>query len=140
MPLPSFGERTATDSGSWQWGITSNATDGDAVWRFLQFLLRPAEVLRMTRTNGAIPATRSAVRISPDFAAGGPKHLYIEQLEGGVARSRPQTPAYPALSAAFARAFNEAVLQERPVGASLDAAARRVERDLLEHQYYPLPS
>jgi multiple sugar transport system substrate-binding protein len=140
VPLPNFGERTATDSGSWQWGITSNATDGDAVWRFLQFLLRPAEVLRMTRANGAIPATRSAVRISPDFAAGGPKHLYIEQLEDGVARSRPQTPAYPALSAAFARAFNEAVLQERPVGASLDAAARRVERDLLEHQYYPPPS
>ena len=140
VPLPNFGERTATDSGSWQWGITSNATDGDAVWRFLQFLLRPAEVLRMTRANGAIPATRSAVRISPDFAAGGPKHLYIEQLEDGVARSRPQTPAYPELSAAFARAFNEAVLQERPVGASLDAAARRVERDLSEHQYYPPPS
>jgi multiple sugar transport system substrate-binding protein len=40
VPLPNFGERTATDSGSWQWGITSNATDGDAVWRFLQFLLR----------------------------------------------------------------------------------------------------
>ena len=140
VPLPNFGERTATDSGSWQWGITSNATDGDAVWRFLQFLLRPAEVLRMTRANGAIPATRSAVRISPDFAAGGPKHLYIEQLEDGVARSRPQTPAYPALSAAFARAFNEAVLQERPVGASLDAAARRVELDLSEHQYYPPPS
>ena len=140
VPLPNFGERTATDSGSWQWGITSNATDGDAVWRFLQFLLRPAEVLRMTRANGAIPATRSAVRISPDFAAGGPKHLYIEQLEDGVARSRPQTPAYPALSAAFARAFNDAVVQERPVGASLDAAARRVERDLSEHQYYPPPS
>ena len=140
VPLPNFGERTATDSGSWQWGITSNATDGDAVWRFLQFLLRPAEVLRMTRANGAIPATRSAVRISPDFAAGGPKHLYIEQLEDGVARSRPQTPAYPALSAAFARAFNEAVLQDRPVGDALDAAARRVERDLSEHQYYPPPS
>ncbi|HTH91936.1 sugar ABC transporter substrate-binding protein [Mycobacterium sp.] len=140
VPLPNFGERTATDSGSWQWGITSNATDGDAVWRFLQFLLRPAEVLRMTGANGAIPATRSAVRISPDFAAGGPKHLYIEQLEDGVARSRPQTPAYPALSAAFARAFNDAVVQERPVGASLDAAARRVERDLSEHQYYPPPS
>ena len=94
----------------------------------------------MTRANGAIPATRSAVRISPDFAAGGPKHLYIEQLEDGVARSRPQTPAYPALSAAFARAFNEAVVEQRPVGASLDAAARRVEHDLLEHQYYPPPS
>jgi multiple sugar transport system substrate-binding protein len=140
VPLPNFGEHTATDSGSWQWGITSNATDGDAVWRFLQFLLNPAEVLRMTRANGAIPATRSATRISADFAPGGPKHLYIEQLEGGIARSRPQTPAYPALSAAFANAFSEAVLKGRPIAASLDDAARRVERELSEHQYYPPPS
>jgi multiple sugar transport system substrate-binding protein len=140
VSLPNFGEGTATDSGSWQWGITSNATDGDAVWRFLQFLLRPEEVLRMTGANGAIPGTRSAVRISPDFAAGGPEHLYIEQLEGRVARSRPQTPVYPELSAAFANAFNEAVIQGQAVAASLDAAARSVERDLREHQYYPPPS
>ena len=140
VPLPNFGEFTATDSGSWQWGITSNATDGDAVWRFLQFLLRPEEVLRMTRVNGAIPGTKSAVRMSPDFAAGGPKHLYIEQLEGGTARSRPQTPAYPALSAAFARAFNEAVVQQQPVKSALDSGAQSVERDLREHQFYPPPS
>lgn len=80
------------------------------------------------------------MRISPDFAAGGPEHLYIEQLEGRVARSRPQTPVYPKLSAAFANAFNEAVIQGRAVAASLDAAARSVERDLREHQYYPPPS
>ena len=80
------------------------------------------------------------MRISPDFAAGGPKHLYLEQLEDGVARSRPQTPAYPVLSAAFAGAFHDAVLQGLPVEASLDAAAGRVERAMLQHQYYPPPS
>ena len=42
VPLPNFGNGTATASGSWQWGITSNATDGDAVWRFLEFLLSSA--------------------------------------------------------------------------------------------------
>ena len=72
VPLPNFGNGTATASGSWQWGITSNATDGDAVWRFLTFLLGPREVARMTGANGAVPATRSAVRISPSFAPGVP--------------------------------------------------------------------
>jgi multiple sugar transport system substrate-binding protein len=94
----------------------------------------------MTWANGAIPGTRTAVRDSPDFAPGGPKHLYIEQLEDGIARSRPQTPAYPTLGTAFVSAFSEAVVQGRPVDASLDAAARRVEDDLREHQYYPPPS
>jgi multiple sugar transport system substrate-binding protein len=138
-PLPNFGKGTATDSGSWQWGITAGAADGDAAWRFLAFLLRRQEVLRMTRANGAIPATRSAVRLAPRFAAGGAEHLYIEQLEDGTARARPQTPAYPALSAAFARAFHQIVVGGKPVRPALDAAVRRVEGDLRNHQYYPPP-
>jgi len=139
VPLPDFGEGSASDSGSWQWGITANAADGDAAWRFLAFLLQPQQVLQMTRANGAIPATRNAVRLSKRFAPGGAEHLYIEQLEDGTARARPQTPAYPALSAAFARAFSEIVFGGRPVRRSLDAAARGVEADLRDHQYYPLP-
>jgi multiple sugar transport system substrate-binding protein len=140
VPLPDFGKGAATSSGSWQWGITATATDGDAAWRFLAFLLRPGEVVRMTRANGAIPATLSAVRLSPRFAPGGAEQLYIEQLEDGTARPRPQTPAYPALSAAFAHAFHEIVVRGRPVERVLDAAARGVDGDLREHQYYPPPS
>jgi len=34
VPLPRFGSHDATDMGSWQWGITANATNGDAAWRF----------------------------------------------------------------------------------------------------------
>jgi multiple sugar transport system substrate-binding protein len=136
VPLPDFGQGTATGMGSWQWGITANATDGDAAWQFISFLLSPREVGRMTKANGAIPATRTAIRASPRFAAGGPAHLYIRQLESGVARPRPQTPAYPALSAAFARAFDEIVIRRRPVKPALDAAARRVERHLAAYQYY----
>jgi len=136
VPLPDFGHGTATGMGSWQWGITASATDGDAAWQFLSYLLTPAEVLRMTRANGAIPATRTAIRASRRFAEGGPEHLYITQLETRVARPRPQTPAYPAISAAFARAFSDIVIRRRPVKPELDAAAERVERDLADHQFY----
>ena len=94
----------------------------------------------MTQASGAVPATRSAVRISSTFGPGGPEHLYIQQLETGVARPRPQTPAYPALSDAFARAFNEVVVQGHPVKQSLDAAVGRVEGELRDHAYYPPPA
>ena len=47
--------------------------------------------------------------------------------------------AYPALSAAFARAFHEIVVRGKPMRPTLDAAARRVESDLRDHQYYPPP-
>jgi multiple sugar transport system substrate-binding protein len=136
VPLPDFGRGSITGMGSWQWGITANATDGDAVWRFLSFLLSPAEVVRMTRANGAIPATKSAVRLSPRFAEGGPEHLYIRQLESGVAKPRPQTPAYPELSEAFSRSVVAIVKDLRPVEPTLDRATREVERDLADHDYY----
>jgi multiple sugar transport system substrate-binding protein len=99
-------------------------------------LLRPAQVVQMTRADGAVPGTYSAVALSPRFAAGGPEHLYVEQLETGVARSRSQTPAYPALTAAFASAFQSIVVDLKPVKPTLDAAARSVTADLIAHDYY----
>jgi ABC-type glycerol-3-phosphate transport system substrate-binding protein len=134
--LVRFGPYDATDMGSWQWGITANATNGVAAWRFIAFLLRPAQVVQMTHSNGAIPGTYSALRLSPRFAPGGPEHLYVEQLEDGVAKPRPQTPAYPALTAAFAHAFQAIVVGRKPVKPTLDAAARSVTADLIAHDYY----
>jgi multiple sugar transport system substrate-binding protein len=95
VPLPRFGLRPSGGMGSWQWGISASSTDGDAVWRFLSYLLQPAQVLQMTRANGAIPATLSAVRASPAFVPGGPEHLYVQQLRDGIARPRPQTRRTP---------------------------------------------
>jgi multiple sugar transport system substrate-binding protein len=90
----------------------------------------------MTRADGAVPGTYSAIRLSPSFAPGGPEHLYVEQLEDGVARPRPQTAAYPTLTAAFAKAFQQIVVGLKPVQPTLDAAARTVAADLIAHDYY----
>ncbi|MGP4042907.1 extracellular solute-binding protein [Streptomyces sp. 2A115] len=137
VPLPDFGEGTVTGMGSWQWGVTAGSVDGDAVWRFLAYLLKPREVLRMSRANGAIPATDSAVALSPRFAEGGAEHLFIEQLKSGVARPRSQTPAYPAITEAFSRAYAEIMVDGAPVRAALDEAVRRIDKDLADHQGYP---
>jgi multiple sugar transport system substrate-binding protein len=138
VPLPRFGAQPSSGMGSWQWGITSAATDGDAVWRFLSYLLQPAQVVQMTRANGAIPATLSAIRLSPDFAPGGPEHLYVQQLRDGIARPRPQTPAYPAITAAFAAAF-AGISQGRDVRQALDAAVREIDGNLAANRNYQAP-
>jgi multiple sugar transport system substrate-binding protein len=137
VPLPDFGKGTVTGMGSWQWGVTASATDGDAVWRFVAYLLKPREVSRMTQANGAIPATDSAVELSPRFAEGGAERLFIEQLKSGIARPRTQTPAYPAVSQAFSRAYGEIMVRGAPVKAALDEAVRRIAKDLADHQGYP---
>ena len=138
VPLPDFGEGAATGMGSWQWGITANTTDGDAGWRFLNFLLEDEQVREMSTANGAIPAKPSVARSSAAFGPGGAEHLYLRQLEGGTARPRPQTPAYPAITSAFAIAVRE-IFAGRPVKPALDGAARRIDRDLEAHRGYPAP-
>ncbi len=135
VPLPRFGPLPSSGMGSWQWGITANATDGDAVWRFLSFLLQPAQVAQMTRANGSIPATLSAIRLSPSFRPGGPEHLYVEQLQTGIARPRPQTPAYPAISTAFATALI-GISHGQNVRQALDTAVRQIDANLAANRYY----
>lgn len=137
VPLPDFGKGTVTGMGSWQWGVTSGAADGDAVWRFLAYLLKPDQVHRMSEANGAIPATNSAVKLSPEYRTGGAEHLFIEQLTGGIARPRPQTPAYPAITDAFSRAFAKIMSDQAPVQATLDAAVEAIDKDLAAHDNYP---
>ncbi|MCD7437794.1 sugar ABC transporter substrate-binding protein [Streptomyces lincolnensis] len=137
VPLPDFGEGTVTGMGSWQWGVPAGDADGDAVWRFLDHLLKPEQVHRMTTANGAVPATNSAVKLSARYRAGGAEHLFIEQLRSGVARPRPQTPAYPAVTEAFAGAFRKIMIDGAPVRATLDAAAEAIDKDLAAHDGYP---
>lgn len=137
VPLPDFGTGTVTGMGSWQWGIPSGAADGDAVWRFLEYLLRPEQVLRMSEANGAIPATERAVKMSASYDKDGPERLFIEQLRGGVARPRPQTPAYPAVTQAFARAVAGVVFAGAPAKKTLDQAVEDIDKDLAAHDGYP---
>jgi multiple sugar transport system substrate-binding protein len=53
----------------------------------------------MTDSNGAIPATRSAMDSAEQFAEAGPERRYIEQLQNGAARPRPRTAAHAAIRA-----------------------------------------
>ncbi len=135
VPLPRFGARPSSGLGSWQWGITSNAADGDAAWRFLSYLLQTDQVLRLARVSGGIPATRAAIRQVPALAPGGPEHLYVQQMEDGIARARPQTPAYPAITTAFSTAFLD-IAEGGNVRRALGTAAGQIDRNLAAHRYY----
>jgi multiple sugar transport system substrate-binding protein len=138
-PLPAFGKRSRSGMGSWQWGLPVGAADGDAAWRFLQFLLSPAEILRMSRANGAVPARQSVLGRTAEFRVGGPERLYAEQLIDGTAMTRPATPAYPVITAVFADAV-AAIVDGSDVRRTLDAAAARVDRDIDASHGYPAPN
>jgi multiple sugar transport system substrate-binding protein len=138
VPLPDFGAGTRTGQGSWAWGITAQAArPGDAA-ALLAFLLEPDEVLAMTRANGAIPGTRSALARSRLYGPGGPLRLLAVQLLEGHGVPRPRTPAYPFITSTFQDVFRRLRDGADPEGL-LREAARAIDREVADNRGYPAP-
>ncbi len=138
VPLPKFGERVVSGQGSWNWGVSADVEDPDAAWAFIEFLMQDEQILKMTEANGAVPATLTAVDKSPNYAEGGPLRLFAEQLNDGVTVPRPQTPAYRAITTAFAQAFDD-ISNGADVRSSLDAAATAIDDNIDRRRGYPPP-
>jgi multiple sugar transport system substrate-binding protein len=126
VPLPDFGQGPRTGMGSWQWTITKTAKDPDAAWRFIAWLLRPAEIRRITDANGAVPASKAVVETSRLYRAGGDLELYAQQLLGGAAVPRPQSADYPGITVAFRDAF-QAISRGGDTASALERAARAID-------------
>ncbi|MFF6984454.1 ABC transporter substrate-binding protein [Streptomyces sp. NPDC008343] len=148
LPLPDFGNGTKTGSGSWNWGITKSSENKKAAAAFLEYLLKDEQVLAMSRANGAIPATRTALAESPLYAKGKPLHRFADQLSRScgtdpvshacVSVPRPLTPAYPVITQAFQKAFQNIYDGESPEKA-LAGAVNTIDTDLADNDGYPMP-
>jgi multiple sugar transport system substrate-binding protein len=138
LPMPNFGGKAVTGMGSWNWGITSSCENPELAWKFLEYLIEPEQILRMTNANGAVPARKSAIQNSELYAEGGPLNIFVQQLEGGVALERPVTPAYPVVSSAFDEAVRN-IIAGADVQSELDNAVEKIDQDIEDNQGYPFP-
>ena len=136
LPLPDFGSGSRTGQGSWSWGITEHCARPEAAAKFIDFLLQDQQILEMTRANGAVPGTHSAIAKSERYAAGGPLRIYVTQLTGGFAVPRPRTPAYPVITSIFQNAFND-IIDGADVKRALGRAAQKITQDIRDNQGYP---
>lgn len=137
LPIPKFGDKAATGMGSWNWGITSQSKNPEAAWKFLEYLIEPEQILRMTNANGAVPARKSALAMSELFGLNGSLRIFVEQLEGGVGVTRPETPAYPTITTAFAEAVQN-IVSGADVKTELDKAVQKIDQDIEDNRGYPL--
>lgn len=138
LPMPKFGDKAVTGMGSWNWGITSLCPNPDETWKFLEYLVSPDEILRMTNANGAVPARKSAIAKSELYGESGALNLFVQQLEGGVALPRPVTPAYPVITEVYAEAVQN-IVAGADVKAELDKAVKKIDQDIEDNQGYPMP-
>ncbi|HUG25227.1 ABC transporter substrate-binding protein [Piscinibacter sp.] len=137
VPMPRFGSRAVTGAGSWNFGISAHCKDPKAAARVLAHLMSPAEVLRVTEANGAVPGTQTALAQSKEFGPGGALRIYAEQIREGIALVRPQTPAYPVITLAFSEAVNN-IIAGGIVKKELDRAAKKIDRAIEDNRGYPV--
>ncbi len=136
LPAPNLGMGAKTGMGSWNWGISSSCKTPDAAWKVLNFILSPNEIARMTNANGAVPARKSVIAQSRLYAPNGPLHVFVQQLQMGIAEPRPLTPAYPAITSAFTVAVSN-IAAGANVKEELDKAVQEIDQDIKDNQGYP---
>jgi len=134
VPMPKLGDKAVTGLGSWALAMSSKATNPDAAWKIMQYLIEPEQILRLTEVNGAVPARKSALEQSELYKPGGPLHVLAEQLQT-VAVARPVTPAYPVITSSFAEAVNN-IATGADVQEALDQAAQAIDQDIQDNNGY----
>ncbi|MEV0990811.1 sugar ABC transporter substrate-binding protein [Streptomyces sp. NPDC049949] len=148
LPLPDFGNGPKTGQGSWAWGIGADSKNAKAAGTFLDTLLNDANITAMTKANGAVPATKTALDKSELYKQGGPLQLYADQLakpcgdkditKSCVAVTRPVTAGYPLVTSKFSEALNSIYGGADPESA-LQKAARAIDRDFSDNAGYKIP-
>ena len=85
---------------------------------------------------GGGPGVKSAAANVELYKEGGPLNLYLQQLGGGIGYPRPAHPAYPTITAAFAKSVAD-IVDGKDVQASLDEAAKKIDQDIEDNKGYP---
>lgn len=126
LPLPDVGTGSLSGQGSWAWGVSAGTAAPQAATDLVAHLTSDATIEKMTEANGAVPGSRTSLAASAEHAAGGPLHLYSQQLLEGYTVARPVRPDYPRITAAYAEAV-DAVLNGGEAAAALAEAQRALE-------------
>ncbi len=142
IPMPKLGnpdgiyKGQATGTGSWCWGITSGCANPYGAWLFLEFILRPEEIVKMTDANGAVPARLSATKLSDPYGPNGDLSLFVAQLQT-IGVERPVTPAYPIITSEFMKALDD-IVNGVDVKEALDYAVEQIDLDIEDNEGYPM--
>ncbi len=135
MPLPKFGEKSASPNGTWIWGISKMSEHPDVAGQFISFLLQDEGYRTYAVSQSAYPGLKSFAAQSPLYAAGGPLAIAFEQAEKSAV-PRPPHPAYPTITDTFMQAVDQ-IFNNADVKESLTAAALKIDADIADNDGYP---
>lgn len=134
LPLPKFGEKSASPNGTWIWSITKTSANPEITGKFLSFLLKDEGYRAAQRDHSSFPGLKSFTATSPLYSPGGALYVGIQQADS-TAVPRPPHPAYPTITLAFMTAMDEA-FNGGDVKEALSKAAKTIDDDIVDNDGY----
>ncbi len=135
LPLPKFGEKSASPNGTWIWGVSTASKHPDVAGKFISFLLQDADYRAYAVSQSAFPGLKSFAAQSPLYAEGGPMAIAFEQASKSAV-ARPPHPAYPTITSAFMQAF-DVIINGGDAKTELTKAAQKIDEDIADNDGYP---
>lgn len=130
MPYP-YKDVPKSPSGSMAYGITTLSDNPEEAYEVMHWMTNEESTIGLSEVTG-MPPTRHSAFDKMEHYDELPWSIMREQVTQ-TAHARPQTPAYPVLTDAFAQAFHAAALGE-DVEEALNQQIDRVEREISRFQ------
>jgi multiple sugar transport system substrate-binding protein len=145
IPLPDFGSGSKSGQGSHSLAIGSQTKNSAAAAKFLEYITSDQWINNLTKQNGAVPASKTALANNRDYAKGGVLALYGEQLAASCGEKAPTkacvtvprsiTPAWPTINTEFSKAA-QTIWDGGNALAALKKAAAAIDRNIADNGGY----
>lgn len=128
LPAPDFGNGPIIGAASWQFGVSATSEHPEGAAAFITFALQDKYLAAFSNGLGLIPATPTAAAMTPNYAEGGPLHVFFG-LSEAQALVRPVTPGYVVAAKVFEKALAD-IANGAAVADTLDAATDEINADI----------
>lgn len=119
-------------NGGWALGITSKSKHPKEAWEFIKYVTGYEGMKKYVTITGDVPARYSVAKDFPELNEY-PKNIFLQQTQK-YSRNRPVTPAYPVVSDAIRKLFEDVGIGGKDVNASAKEAVEKINAGLKEIQ------
>ncbi|WP_277679006.1 ABC transporter substrate-binding protein [Gracilibacillus dipsosauri] len=128
-PLPKA-EQQVVPNGSWALGISATTKQPEEAWQFIRYITSYEAIKKYVTITKDVPARYSVAKDLPVFNEY-PYNIFLEQAYN-YSQNRPITPAYPDISKAIKKLFEDIGIAKRDVTSSVDEAIETINNRLKE--------
>ncbi|WP_208585683.1 ABC transporter substrate-binding protein [Gracilibacillus suaedae] len=128
-PLPKA-DKQVVPNGSWALGISSETEYPEEAWKFIRYVTSYEGMKKYVTITRDIPARYSVAEDLPIFNEY-PYNIFLHQAYY-YSRNRPVTPAYPEISTAVKKLFEDIGIAKKDVRSSVDDAVETINKRLKE--------